>query len=301
MSITLKQLDYFIATAETGQVSHAAINLNVSQSAVTAAIKGLEGQLGVRLFDRTHSGVRLTMEGARFLEHARVISGAVAAAVKSPLLERRTLAGTLRLGMTYTVMGYYMSRYYARFRATYPQIEMEVMELPRDALEEGLIDGKIDIAVMLVSNLAHRQELDQELLLRSSRRLWLSADHSLLAKPEITLADVSREDYVMLTVDEAKKTASRYWEKAGLSPRTILTTSSVEAVRSLVAAGMGVTVLSDMVYRPWSLEGQRIEARTLVEPIPSMDVGLAWSRERPLDAPASIFRAFMSVTMGGGG
>lgn len=301
MSITLKQLDYFIATAETGQVSHAAVDLNVSQSAVTAAIKALEAQLGVRLFDRTHSGVRLTMEGARFLDHARVISGAVAAAIRSPLKERRALAGTLRLGMTYTVMGYYMSRYYARFRATYPQIEVNVLELPRDALEDGLIRGEIDIAVMLVSNLAHRQELEQEVLMRSSRRLWLSADHPLLARAEIALADVSREDYVMLTVDEAKKTASRYWDKVGLSPRTILTTSSVEAVRSLVASGMGVTILSDMVYRPWSLEGQRIEARALVEPIPSMDVGLAWSRQRPLEPAASAFRAFMSVTMGGGG
>ncbi|TIN54862.1 MAG: LysR family transcriptional regulator, partial [Mesorhizobium sp.] len=83
--------------------------------------------------------------------------------------------------------------------------------------------------------------------------------------------------------------------------RAVLTTSSVEAVRSLVAAGMGVTVLSDMVYRPWSLEGQRIEVRGLVEPIPTMDVGLAWSRDRSIEPAAAAFRAFMSVTMGGGG
>ena len=76
MTITLKQLDYFIATAESGQVSHAAVELNISQSAVTAAIKTLEADLGVRLLERNHAGVRLTMEGARFLEHARVITGA---------------------------------------------------------------------------------------------------------------------------------------------------------------------------------------------------------------------------------
>ena len=301
MTITLKQLDYFIATAESGQVSHAAVELNISQSAVTAAIKTLEADLGVRLLERSHAGVRLTMEGARFLEHARVITGAVAAAVRSPLRDRKGLEGKLRLGMTYTVVGYYMSRHYTRFRKTYPQIEVEVLELPRDALESGLMSGEIDMAVMLVSNLAHTEELAQEVLMRSNRRLWLSADHHLLARQEISLADVAAEDYVMLTVDEARTTAARYWDAAGLTLRPVLTTSSVEAVRSLVAAGMGVTVLSDMVYRPWSLEGQRIEVRRLVEPIPSMDVGLAWSRDRPIGPAAAAFRAFMSVTMGGGG
>lgn len=301
MAITLKQLNYFIATAETGQVSHAAVELNISQSAVTAAVKALEDELGVRLLERTHSGVKLTIEGTRFLGHARNITGAVATAVRSPLREPNDHAGKLRLGMTYTVMGYFMSRNYTRFRNTYPQIEIEVSELSRTALERSLIRGELDIAVMLVSNLAATEELDQEVLIRSSRRLWLSSDHPLHNQAEITLAEVAAQNYVMLTVDEARKTASRYWEAAGLTPKTVLATSSVEAVRSLVAAGMGVTILSDMVYRPWSLEGQRIEVRSLVEPIPSMDVGLAWSRAKAIGAPAATFRAFMSVMMGGGG
>jgi DNA-binding transcriptional LysR family regulator len=301
MSITLKQLDYFIASAESGQVSHAAVNLNISQSAVTAAIKSLEDELGVRLLERTHTGVRLTMEGARFLDHARIITGAVAAAVRSPLREHAGDFGKFSIGMTYTVTGYFMSKYYARFRKTYPHISVEIKELPRDALERQLTQGDLDIALMLVSNLSNSEDIDHELLLRSSRRLWLSADHHLLARTEISLADVAEEDYVMLTVDEASKTASRYWDGVGNKPRTVLTTNSVEAVRSLVAAGVGVTILSDMVYRPWSLEGQRIEVRRLIEPVPSMDVGLAWARAKPITSAAATFQAFMSVTMGGGG
>lgn len=137
--------------------------------------------------------------------------------------------------------------------------------------------------------------------MRSQRRLWLPAEHPLLAVETVTLADVAREPYIMLTVDEAHVTAGRYWQKAGLSPKVIFSTSSVEAVRSLVAAGMGVTVLSDMVYRPWSLDGQRIDLRSLGDPVPTMDVGLAWPRGRALQQATAIFRAFMSVAMGGGG
>ena len=59
--------------------------------------------------------------------------------------------------------------------------------------------------------------------------------------------------------------------------------------------------MSDMVYRPWSLEGQRIEQRVPVEAVPSMDVGLTWAKARPLTGPAQVFRAFLSLTLGSGG
>lgn len=301
MALTLKQLRYFIAAAETGQISHAAMELNISQSAITTAIQGLEAQLGVRLLDRSALGVAPTIEGARFLNHARNITAAVDDAERLPLGEGRQVTGRLRLGTTYTVAGYFMSRHYARFRRAYPDIQVEMVELPRLSVEEGLATGSIDMAVMLVSNLANSAGLEHETLLRSNRRLWLSTDHPLLSADRITLADVGAQPYVMLTVDEAKDTASRYWAKVGLTPKVIFTTSSVEAVRSMVANGMGVTILSDMVYRPWSLEGQRIELRSVAEPIPSMDVGLAWSSAHPMAASAAVFRSFMSVAMGGGG
>lgn len=301
MALTLKQLRYFLAAAETGQISLAAMELNISQSAITTAIQGLEAQLGVRLLDRSPQGVVPTIEGARFLNHARNITAAVEDAERLPLGEGRRLTGRLRLGTTYTVAGYYMSRHYARFRRAYPDIAVEMVEWPRMAVEEGLATGGLDMAVMLVSNLTNRAGLEQETLMRSRRRLWLSTDHPLLAADRISLADVAAQPYVMLTVDEAKDTAGRYWARAGLEPQVTFATSSVEAVRSMVASGMGVTILSDMVYRPWSLEGQRIELRSVQEDIPSMDVGLAWCKTRPLAPAAAVFRAFMSVAMGGGG
>ena len=300
-ALTLKQLRYFMAAAETGQISHAAMELNISQSAITTAVQGLEAQLGVRLFDRSAQGVVPTIEGARFLNHARNIIAAVEDAERLPLGQDRQVSGRLRLGTTYTVAGYFMSRHYARFRRAHPDIQLEMIEMPRLAVEEGLATGTLDMAVMLVSNLANTAGLEQETLMQSRRRLWLPTEHPLLAQERITLRDVSEHPYVMLTVDEAKDTAIRYWAKTGFTPSVCFTTSSVEAVRSMVANGVGLTILSDMVYRPWSLEGQRIELRAVAETIPSMDVGLAWRKSQGLTATAAVFRAFMSVAMGGGG
>jgi DNA-binding transcriptional LysR family regulator len=193
-----------------------------------------------------------------------------------------------------------MARHYAAFRRIYPGIALELSEQPRAAIENALLTGGLDLAVMLTSNLANVQDLDAETLFRSRRRVWLPSDHPLLTAPEVSLHDVGRQPYVMLTVDEASRTAGRYWDQHGITPKVVFSTSSVEAVRSMVAAGMGLTILSDMVYRPWSLEGQRIEQRQTVEPVPSMDVGLTWPNARPLSAPAQVFRSFLQAALATG-
>jgi DNA-binding transcriptional LysR family regulator len=299
MNISLRQIRYFIAAAEAGQMSMAAKELNVSQSAVTIAIRQLETTLGVSLFDRQPGGVRLTAEGSRFLGRGRNIMAAVDDALHSPLREQVSETGRIRIGITYTVAGYFLPRHHVRFRQTFPSIAVELSEMPRELLEQALMDGGIDMAVMLVSNLGNHRDIEFETLLRSRRRLWLPAGHELMSAPRISLAEIAPRDYIMLTVDEADQTASRYWKQAGLRPNVLFSTSSVEAVRSMVAAGMGVTILSDMVYRHWSLEGQLIERRDLEEDIPTMDVGIAWKRDRRPQGAALTFLEHLSLTFGG--
>ena len=71
-----------------------------------------------------------------------------------------------------------------------------------------------------------------------------------------------------------------------------LRTSSVEAVRSTVANGLGVTVLSDMVYRPWSLEGKRIETINLRDTVPTMNIGLGWKQGIEFSPAMTAFREY---------
>ena len=86
------------------------------------------------------------------------------------------------------------------------------------------------------------------------------------------------------------------WSKTPYRPSVQLRTSSVEAVRSIVANGQGVAILSDMVHRPWALEGRRIETIELSEPIPAMDVGLAWKRGSPFTPAMQAFRNYFRQT-----
>lgn len=292
---SLRQIRYFTAVANACQVSRAAKQLNVSQSALTNAVKQLEDIIGVPLFARHGSGVTLTYEGNIFFDHALRVISVVEEAVRSPGRKRDDVKGRLRLAITYTVAGYFIPAYIERFQRAFPGVEVELTEAARAHIEDGLISGSFDLAVMLTSNIIDQEGLEFETLIQSRRRLWLASRHPLLSQTNVTLADVAREPYIMLTVDEASNTAQRYWNQTAYRPNTILRTSSVEAVRSFVAGGMGVTILSDMIYRPWSLDGRRVEVIPLADKIPTMDVGLAWPANVPLDSAVSAFREFMHL------
>jgi DNA-binding transcriptional LysR family regulator len=287
---SIRQIRYFVSTAESGQVSQAAIALSISQSAITTAIKDLEAEVGAALFTRSQQGMELTAAGREMLAHAYEVLAKV-----DEMTSLRTLGsdleGKLTLAASYTVIGYYLPHHLERLRRNFPRLEIQLFELNREAIEEGLLANRYDIAVMLTANTSN-PDLATETHLSSRRRLWVPARHPLLGRPSVGLEEIAQEPYIMLTVDEAAHTSLKYWSKTPYRPQVTLRTSSVEAVRSLVANGQGVAILSDMVHRPWSLEGKRIETIVPRDPIPAMDVGLAWRRNATFTSAMEAFRAY---------
>lgn len=290
--MNFRQVKYFVATAELGQVSRAAVELSISQSAITTAIKELEGEVGTRLFDRTTQGMELTQSGRRFLETAYRLLATVEEAL-NPGATDEEVSGTLSVAATYTVLGYFLPQHLERLERRYPNVEIHLYEQSREMIEDGLVTNRFDMAMVLTSNV-NNPELTTETLLSSQRRLWVPANHHLLERESVGFKEISEEPYIMLTVDEAAHTALRYWSKTPYQPSIRLRTSSVEAVRSIVANGQGVAILSDMVYRPWSLEGKRIETIIPAEEIPPMNVGLAWRKGVEMRAPMKLFRDYFS-------
>ncbi len=277
MSFTLRQLRYFLVVAEEGQVSAAARELYVSQSAVTTAVQEIERVLEQPLFLRGSRGVSLTAVGAAFLPKAREIVRMAdeAALVTAP---DAMLVGTVRVGVTYTVMAYFLPQHIQKLTALYPNLTVQWREMGREDVEAGLEAGDLDFGLLLTSNL-RSERLEHETFVNSKRRLWLAPTHPLTGLAEVRLEDVARYPYVLLTVDEADRTTRQYW--GSVRPQVFVETSSIEAVRSIVANGNGVTILSDMVYRPWSLEGKRVETVVPRDDVPDMRIGLAWLQGSP--------------------
>lgn len=282
MAFTLRQLQFFVAAAEHESVSRAAKALSISQSSVTEAIKALEADLGVALFERRAHGLEITNAGHQFLRHARKIRDDVSDARRAFAAGPDTREGEVRLGVTSLVAGYGLSDALARFRRTYPAVTVSAIEETGDYLEHLLIGGEIDVAFLITSNLHNRNALQIESIAVSAQRLWLPLGHTLVGREAITLDDVAAEPLIMLSIEEIEESTSRLLNSLGARPNVAFRTRSVEAVRSLVATGMGLAIMPDLIYRPWSLEGDRIEIRDVSGDLPTVQVGLAWRRGAPL-------------------
>jgi DNA-binding transcriptional LysR family regulator len=291
--VTLRQLRYFVAAAETGQFSMAAAEVNVSQSAITNAVLLLEETLGVRLFERLPHGVSLTPEGHTFFQHARHILDSMQDALREPRFQMHSMSGAVRIGASYTVLGYFLPPLLARFRVQYPEVSIELQDMGRAGIEDAVLAGEIDLGVVVLSNLPARGRFDHHVLVRSRRRLWTSDSHPLLKMESPSLRDIAAYPYIQITQDESEQSTKRYWKAKRLEPNIEFRTGSMEALRGLIAHGFGVTILSDMVYRPWSLEGKKIEARPILDVVPDLEVGLIWKPRRALDAAADAFRQFL--------
>ncbi|MCE6953118.1 MULTISPECIES: LysR family transcriptional regulator [Rhodobacterales] len=289
MAFTLRQLRFFLAAAEAGSVSSAARALSISQSSVTEAIRSLEDDLGVILFERRARGLELTHKGALFLRHASQILDDVSSARQAFRDETGSLGGQLSLGVSSLVAGYVLSDLLTRFRRGWPAVEISALEETGDYLQHLLIGGELDVAVLFTSAIRDRAALNVETLLVSPYRLWLPQGHRLAAAEAIAPEDLVQEPFISLMVDEIEESTRRLMAGLSVRPRVAFRTRSVEAVRSLVATGAGVAVMPGLVYRPWSLEGDRIEIRDVSGDLPTVSVGLAWRKGAPLSGPARNF------------
>lgn len=288
--VTLRQFRYFIAVAESGSVAAASRVLSIAQSAVTKSMQELEDELGQRLFERSPRGIELTAHGHRFLAGARRVIGAVADATR---LQRGddadAPAGQLAVGVTSLVAGYHLSELLSRYARLCPAVRVQVVEETPPFLEHLLINGELDVAIMVSNALGEPQALVVEVLTRSVNRVWMSSNHPLTAHDDVSLADCAAYDQVVLEADRIGDLMRAAWARHQLKPRTLLRSSSLEAVRSLVGAGAGITVLPDFLYRPWTLDAEHVDVRALRDELPTVDVGLVWRRGLALTRAAAEF------------
>ncbi|MGB6102786.1 MAG: LysR family transcriptional regulator [Pusillimonas sp.] len=298
MQLTLRQFEYFLALAETGQVSKAALRCNVSQSSVTIALRGMEQALGVPLFIRHSRGLRLTEAGERFVHHARNVTRAASRAIEDIQTTPSHVRGLLRIGVTETISAYLVPRLLSTVEQRFPELKIQIIESDRSSIEQGLMNGDLDLALLLVSNLTQVHELAYHVMLKSPRRLWVPSDHPLQQKTKVNLRDLARFDYILLDMDEHIHTMEKCWRLHQWQPNNIrFQSKSLEAVRSLIAFQKGVAILSDLVYRPWSLEGRRIVRCDVSEAIPTMDVGAVWRKNLRRDKSRETLVRFLEASV----
>lgn len=273
MTFTLRQLSFFIALAQTQQISKAASRCHISQSSMTVAMRNLEDALNSQLFLRQPKGIKLTAAGERFLTHAQKIVSDSQLAIDDLRHQPQLNCGEVTIGFAKTLSAYLLPAIISEVEHHFPLMSMKCVEGNPSQLTTALKQGEIDFCLLLTSNIPHDSELRIDTFIRSPRRLWIAQGHPLLNQSEITLADIETMPFLLLDTDEYPNVIFEHWRSRGGQPNVTFSTTSFEAVRSLVAKGRGVTILSDLVYRPWSLEGLRVMRRTIDDSTTHMDVG----------------------------
>jgi DNA-binding transcriptional LysR family regulator len=289
----LRHLRYFVAVAEELHFGRAAERLHVSQPPLSQQIKQLEGEVEVRLFDRTKRWVRLTSAGRLFLEHARQVLTQAEGAV---LAARRTMEGGCdRVLVACAPWAELMAipRILHRFSRLHPRIKINIQTLDSVRQVRAVKTRAVDVGFMCLGPLD--RDLEAESLGTRPLVVALPSNHRLVARARLLPRDLADESYVRLAAGVAppyEEIITEYWEKAGVAFKERLEADRPHAVIDLVAAGAGFAVVPSSIQE----YGQkRIVCRRLDPAIPELELWLAWARGMESPAIKALLEAARQV------
>jgi LysR family hydrogen peroxide-inducible transcriptional activator len=286
--VTLRQLQCLAAVADLLHFRKAAERLHLSQPALSAQIAQLEEQLGVLLVERTRRRVLLTPVGREVAERARAILRDVTDLEEVARHAQAPLSGTLRVGVLRTLGPYLLPHMLGAMRARYPDLKLYLREEPRAQLLTDLAHGDLD--VILVHN-APRDDDHLTVAPLFHEPLWavLPLGHRLADKAVLEAADLAGERMILLELgDGLRDPGLKLCAAAGASEHPDFRATSLDALRQMVATGLGCTLLPGLYVEAEAMADSQIAVRPLSRP-PSRAIDLAWRRTT---SRAEEFRLF---------
>lgn len=249
--MNLHLLRMFMAVVEHQGFSRAAEALHVSQPAVSKAVRELEHQLGLPLVERGAArsrGVVLTDHGQSLHQHARAIFAMERAAIADVRDRVDLRKGSLRVGASTTVAGYWLPPHVAAFVQRFPGVEFELLVGNTAGIGHAIAEGRIDVAFV-------EGVVDDPGIVAASWRdeplqVVVAADAKLGAKRRASVAELARQPWLLREAGSGtRQVAQRLLRSRGIKPARLIELGSNEAIAHAVAAGAGVALLPAIVVR----------------------------------------------------
>ena len=277
MNLTLKQLRYFSALAETLHFGKAAKLCNVSQPALSMQIKDLEGHLGIILVERNASRLLLTAEGQEIAKRARDILMAVQDLTELASHRRHPLAGRLRLGVIPSIGPYLLPKLLPEVHQAYPDLELSLRESQTLTLVDDLLDGSLDLLILALP--IEPEEIEAMVLFDDRFSVALPRDHGLAGRDEVTQEELSDEHLLLL--EEGHCLRDQALAVCQTAKTDEFRASSLATVVQMVANGYGVTILPALALPTEAGGHGPIAVVPFAEPVPFRTIGLAWRKSSP--------------------
>ncbi len=295
--MNLKDFKYLVALADTGHFGKAAEKAFVSQPTLSAQLKKLEDYLGVQLVERRPKQVQLTEVGQRIVERARRILDESNEIVALARHHADPLAGKIKVALIPTIGPYLLPRVMRRIRKTLPELGLMLYEYQTEPLLKLLRDGDIDLGILALP--APTDGLESRPLYEEAFTVALPSGHPLAAQPTIRSQDLRGQTLLLLEDghclrDQALEVCSR----VGAREADDFRATSLETLRQMVIAGLGVTLLPELAVDSPVASQRGLAIRRFQRPAPSRRVGAVWRRSTTRAAAIDELCTVIAQTIG---
>ena len=286
----LRHLRYFVAVAEELHFGRAARRLGMAQPPLSQQIKAMEEEIGAVFLKRTKRQVDLTAAGRVFLIEARKTLAQAEQAVRAAQRAARGEIGQLSVGFVCSAVYGKVPSIFRLMRSRYPEVSLLLQELTSEEQVEAMKKNEIDIG-LIRPPLQAAESLALRIIWREPLMAALPAGNPLSLQEEIAVEELAQESFILIPRHVAPgfyDQSIRICAQAGFSPKIVQEARTTPTIVSLIAGGMGVSLLPDSLR---SLQRAGVVYRPLRAPAPATDMAVLW---RP-DDPSPTLRSFLEI------
>ncbi len=294
--MTLTELRYIVTLAQEQHFGRAAERCFVSQPTLSIAVKKLEEELGVALFERSKSRVQATPLGEQIVAQAQLVLEQSAAIKDIASAGKDQLSSPLRVGAIFTVGPYLLPHFIPELQRLASKMPLYVEEGFTATLRKRLRQGDLDVIIIALP--FTEPDVVTQTLYDEPFVVLMPADHSLAKKPAVAPEDLDKEEVLMLGEghcfrDQVLATCpnlARNGDEDNGRLHTAAEGSSLETLRHMVASGLGLTILPQSAASTASYAPNLLVTRPFTEPAPSRTVALAWRASFPRYKAVEVLR-----------
>ncbi|MBX7159917.1 MAG: LysR family transcriptional regulator [Acidimicrobiia bacterium] len=290
--MNLRDLGYLVAVDEHRHFGRAAEACFVSQPTLSTQIKKLERELGVELVERNPRRIMLTAAGRQVADRARVILREAAGIEGIAARAQDPEGGSIRVGLFPTLGPYLLPHVVPKLHARFPRLELLLVEEKTETVLRRLRDGDLDVGVLALP--VPDGGLEHEVLFSEDFLLAVPAGHALAGSADpVDTALLATEPILLLEDGHClRDQALEVCRLSGANERPDFRATSLETLRQMVVAGVGVTLLPELTVQPPAAQSDGVRLLRFADPVPRRTIAMFW---RPTSAYRDLMPALAAV------